>query len=553
MSHVEPFFLIVQIWPFNCYCLDSLYCKVSDYVMLTEKPQDCDVVIIGAGMAGLTAAALLVRAGLRVTVVESDAGIGGYLAGFTRKGFTFDSSVHWLNQCAPGGFVHKILSMVDTSVPVCKSMEHIRRYKGESFDYLLTNQPDEFRDALIQDFSKDRDGIRRMFEDAREMGKSLRAFNSLLRSPRTMSLGHKISRQMAMARWSLPLVKHVRASAEDGLRRYVKGAGLRKVFCTDERFMSIITPLAWSYDNDYQVPPEGGCQTIVDWLRDYIVAGGSHVVTGSAVRSIIVESGVAGGVELVDGSAIRSNHVISTCDVHSLYGSMLPQDRHGKRMMRLLENADIYESGLTVFLGLDCDPRSLGLGEELIFMTRDGLACEDHHTGNPKSCAVTVVAPSVRTAGLAPEGKGTITLLSAVDINYGDRWKTGEGMSRGEEYRTFKDEYANILIDRVAESLVPSIREHIEVRNVATPVTYWRYTGNTGGSLMGTKPTGKNIRSGVSRHKTHIRNLYVAGHWSEYGGGVPIAARSALTSSMLVLRNASRAAFDSLCRDVDGR
>jgi flavin-dependent dehydrogenase len=64
--------------------------------MTPEIQTQCDVVVIGAGISGLTAAALLSKAGLHVVVVEAQSGVGGCIAGFERKGFKFDSAIHWL-------------------------------------------------------------------------------------------------------------------------------------------------------------------------------------------------------------------------------------------------------------------------------------------------------------------------------------------------------------------------------------------------------------------------------------------------------------------------
>ncbi|PWT71038.1 MAG: NAD(P)/FAD-dependent oxidoreductase, partial [Bacteroidetes bacterium] len=62
-----------------------------------------DVVVIGAGVGGLTAGALLSKAGFTVCVLERETRLGGYLAGFRRGNFRFDTAIHWLNQCGPEG------------------------------------------------------------------------------------------------------------------------------------------------------------------------------------------------------------------------------------------------------------------------------------------------------------------------------------------------------------------------------------------------------------------------------------------------------------------
>ena len=63
----------------------------------------------------------------------------------------------------------------------------------------------------------------------------------------------------------------------------------------------------------------------------------------------------------------------------------------------------------------------LGLGEEMISLTRDGLPATAHNAGDPETAAITILAPSVRDPTLAPSGKGTLTLYSTANIAYGNR------------------------------------------------------------------------------------------------------------------------------------
>jgi prolycopene isomerase len=111
-----------------------------------------DVVIIGAGIGGLTAAALLSKAGLSVCVLEKEPHVGGYLAGFRRKDFIFDTAIHWLNQYGPEGMVTKLFDVLGNDHPKAITLERTRRYKGSGYDYLLTNNPDELKDQLSAEF-----------------------------------------------------------------------------------------------------------------------------------------------------------------------------------------------------------------------------------------------------------------------------------------------------------------------------------------------------------------------------------------------------------------
>jgi phytoene dehydrogenase-like protein len=91
--------------------------------------------------------------------------------------------------------------------------------------------------------------------------------------------------------------------------------------------------------------------------------------------------------------------------------------------------------------------------------------------------------------------------------------------------------------------VAPELRKHIEVMEIATPMTYWRYTGNTKGSISAAKPTFKNIYSGVAHHQTPVKNLLVGGHCGEYGGGVPIAVKSGMNASLIVLKALAPSAY----------
>jgi len=153
-----------------------------------QKPDfkpEYDVVVIGAGVGGLTAAALLSKAGYSVCVLEKEPHAGGYLAGFRRKNFRFDTAIHWLNQCSPGGMAATIFDFLGADHPEAIPQKRIRRYKGDTFDYLLTNNPDEFRDQLITEYPHEKDGIIRFFKAAKKLGYSFKNFGSVL--PHTCS------------------------------------------------------------------------------------------------------------------------------------------------------------------------------------------------------------------------------------------------------------------------------------------------------------------------------------------------------------------------------
>ena len=127
--------------------------------------EEYDVIIIGAGISGLTSAALLSKAGLKVCTLERHYLIGGYLQGFERKEYIFDTAIHWLNQCGEKGTVSRLFNYIGSDYPRPVVMENIQRHIGDKHDYVLSNKPEELRLRLIEDFPEDEKGINRFFAE----------------------------------------------------------------------------------------------------------------------------------------------------------------------------------------------------------------------------------------------------------------------------------------------------------------------------------------------------------------------------------------------------
>ena len=449
--------------------------------MIEQASAGCDVVVIGAGMGGLTAAALLSKAGLAVQVVEMDARPGGYLVGFERGGFRFDTAILWLNQCGPGGSVRRTLDYIAPGAPETPPLRHIRRYKGESFDYLLTDPPDALRDRLIADFPAERAGLLSFFAAARKVGGAFEAVQDYTRTRDTWSAWDYL-RSLGAAWHGLKFLRYLGLSTEDGLGRFFRDPRLRSVFCSEVNLVSCLVPIGWAYHGDFQAPPSGGSSALPAFLARAVLGHGGAVHFGCRVTDVLLEGRRAAGVRYQNGSGapkeIRSRYVIAACDLETLYERALPPGTIAPELLERLRGAQLYPSSATVWLGLDRPAQELGFGEELVFLTRDGDSRASHNSTDPRTSAISVLAPSVRDASLAPAGKGALMFSVSAQLAYGDAWQTEEGLKRGPAYRAFKQAFADVLIDRVAHSLCPALREHIALTEVATPVTHWRYTGN---------------------------------------------------------------------------
>lgn len=523
-----------------------------------------DVVVIGAGIGGLTAGALLSKSGLSVCIVEKEPHVGGYLAGFRRRDFLFDTAIHWLNQYNQSGVVTRLFDILGNDHPRAISLKHTRRYIGNSFNYLLTTNPDQLRDQLIEEFPHEKKGLLKFFRCAKKIGNSLCRLNQIFRSEETMSFSEKIFSRMRMLSVLLPFIPHAFYSGEKGLKkglyRFFKDPDLHKIFASETELIGCMVPIGWSYADDFQCPPEGGGQVIPEWLKHIVEYYKNDIVPRCSVQKVLLEDNCCVGVQCLHRGKIyeiRSKYVIAACDIETLYEKMLPASSVPAILKEKLRNADLYSSSCTISIGLDCPTETLGLGEELIHLVNENICFDAHQNGDPVTAEISILPPSVRDKSLAPQGCGTLTLFMPAFMDYCNNWhavkdEQGEYI-RGEEYKELKKKVAEIIIDRVEAAVAPGLKSHILFYEVATPVTHYRYTGNKNGTMMGAKPGQKNMRNKIAHYQTPVKNLILGGHWAELGGGVPIATKAGTNASLLILKKENKAAFTKLCGYLDGK
>ncbi|MFN8278001.1 MAG: NAD(P)/FAD-dependent oxidoreductase [Chitinophagales bacterium] len=522
-----------------------------------------DVVVIGSGIGGLTAGAILSRSGLRVAVMERSDTEGGYLMGFTRNRFTFDTAIHWLNQCRPCGMVHTIFESLGTDFPEVRVQSRIKRYIGDDYDYLLTADPDQLKQRLQSDFPEDKSGIERFFRDAKILGNQMHRYGAQIRSFETMRWWEKAQAGLGAFRFVLPFLKHVRFAGKEGvqrgLKRYFSNPKLRSLFASERDLLSCLIPIGWAYFGDFQNPPTGGSQTFAGWLAHLIESYGNDVFYYADVKKVLVENQEVQGVVVNQRGneyTIKSRYVIAACDLEILYRQLLPQQPGTNALLDKLQQAELYDSSLTIHVALNKPAADLGFNEEMIFITRQDVAYEDQTGGDPEKSELLVLSPSFRDPTMAPEGKGAITIFMPALWEHHQCWKTEVdergNRIRGAAYNEFKEKVAQILVKRVGAKLGIDLAAHIEFYEVATPITHWRYSGNKWGSMMGTRPGKINYQLGVAGYRTPVKNLFIGGHWAELGGGVPIAAKAGLNAALCVLREANSEAFKAYVRYLNG-
>ncbi|MBL1281251.1 MAG: NAD(P)/FAD-dependent oxidoreductase [Fluviicola sp.] len=529
-----------------------------------DPKKEYDVVIIGGGISGLTSAALFAKAGLSCCLLEMDSRPGGYIAGFRRNDFRFDSAIHWLNYCGEEGLVTKVFKIIGKDYPRCEQQHRIRRFVSDDFDYLVTDNPDELKEQWIKEFPHEKKGLLKFFKDAKKIAKSFDDYSNLSRTMNTMNWVESAVYGLKMLNFAIPFIPHLKYTGNEGvkkgLNRYFTDEKLHRVFCSEPDLLSCLIPISWAYSKNFQLPPTGGSQSFPEWLLYAIEKMNGDVFFKSKVIEVIVENETAKGVKFDHRGTIhevKSKYVIAASDAETLFEKLLPESAVPLKIKAKLKTAPMYASAITVALGLDCPAEELGLGEEIVFLANPDVEREELGQGDPYKSGIHVLASSVRDKTLALPEHGTLTLLIPAWMDENNTWECEidekGNYIRGVKYNELKQKYADILIDRVEEKLIPNLRKHILYCDIATPITHLRYTGNKNGTMMAHKPGKENYKAKVASYKTPVKNLFLSGHWADLGGGIPIAVKSSINTTLMVLQKENKAAFRLYSKYMDGK
>jgi phytoene dehydrogenase-like protein len=293
---------------------------------------------------------------------------------------------------------------------------------------------------------------------------------------------------------------------------------------------ALIGPALASFLDDYWTV-KTGLQTWADALADNFRALGGELKLGARVDKIVTKNRAAAGVE-VKGELYPADWVISAADYKKTFlnwlddGSLVPED-----FRRKVAETAVSEGIVTAYLGLSMSPGELGTWLKAPHASyRDPLSETDFRRGanDPdyfKKASAGLYSPSLHDASLAPEGKSGLMIQAVAPTHWLNNWGGGDR----EKYRELKEGVKQDLIAK-AGAVIPGLASRIEYSDLATPLTYERYTENTDGatSAWSWNPRNKFYKNTLGVHvETPVRNLLIGSCWSVQIGGVPSAINAA--------------------------
>jgi phytoene dehydrogenase-like protein len=233
------------------------------------------------------------------------------------------------------------------------------------------------------------------------------------------------------------------------------------------------------------------------------------------VAKVLVENDRAVGVRLADGSEHRGDTVISAADGHTTIFEMLDGKYLNDTIRGYYDNMPLFPPLLHVAYGVARTFGEMPASVSGFYLPLDeplSLGGKEYRTLN---LHMYNFDPS-----LAPEGKTVVKFIIQADYDY---W---EALSHDRaRYDAEKERVADTLL-QVLEKRFPGITPLVEMRDVATPMTWVRYTGNWRASFEGWMIDIDSFGMQMSKTLPGLSNFYMVGQWVEPGGGLPPAATS---------------------------
>jgi all-trans-retinol 13,14-reductase len=269
--------------------------------------------------------------------------------------------------------------------------------------------------------------------------------------------------------------------------------------------------------------PVGKSQKISDAFAKFIEAKGGKVMLSTEVNQILTKDHAAFGVKTADGKEYRARVVVSNANAYDAFHKLIQgEEAVLGDYLAGMNKMTVSLSSFQVFLGLRKDlVGESGIHDTEVFVVKDYDPEADFQDALKAELGgdFGLTFYDNLYKGYSPEGKNiiNITILQGYDF-----WKPFEAdyfKGKKDAYNKEKDRMTDVLIDQAEAKLLPGLRDAIEIKDAATPLTNMRYTANYRGGIYGWDQTVDNSGNMRMPHETPIQNLYLASAWTKPGGG----------------------------------
>jgi len=505
-----------------------------------------NVVVVGAGAAGLTATAFLAKYGYSPLLIEKEAQCGGLITSFTRDGFTFDGGIRALENA---GALFPMIKALGIEIELIKSSVSV----GIEDQIIAIESHENFVDyenLLLALYPESKDEISRIIDDTQQIT-HLMDIQYGINNPLFLDVKEDLDYFIKVV--FLWLFKYALTVPKVAKKNLPVAAYLQK-FTQNQALLDIITQhfftetpayFALSYFRlylDYYYP-KGGTGVFSQKLTDFILQNGGEIQTSTTITAINLEQKT---LRTSTDNEIAYDQLLWAADQKTLYEiintqDLIDQNLHKSVLNKREQLSELIgnDSVLTLYLTTDLDKAYFeSISNPHFFYTpsRQGQSLagaipiqgswEEILDWLARYLSLTtyeISIPALRDASLAPEGKTGLIISVLFDYHL-----TKHIHDSGWD-EDFRDVIGKLMIKTLEETVYPGFKKSITHKFIATPLTLARRSGNTHGAITGwsftnpVMPSENRLIKISNSVNTPLPNVFQAGQWTYSPSGFPVA------------------------------
>ena len=427
-----------------------------------------DLIVVGSGLAGMTAANVLGRAGFSVLLVEQHYNFGGMATWFKRGGgHIFDVSLHGF----PIGMKKTCRKYWSKEIADRIVQLESIRFKNPQFDIETTFTEEDFSRHLVETFGLEKERIEAFFAHVRGMN----YYDDSGETTREL-LEHHVPGRNDVHRLLMEPISYANGSTLDD-----------PAISYGIVFSNFMSKGVFTFG--------GGTDQLIKQMKAELKKSGVELRSKVQVDRIVIEDGRAAGIE-AHGRVIHADAVLSNANLKSTILKLVGREHLSPEFVAGVEGVRLNNSSTQVYMGVK-DGESIPFVTDLLFTstrpTFDSPSLCDKHG---ESRTFSFYYPKTRP------GLDRYTLVSSMNANWGDWADLSDEEYEADKKRLIEDTLVTL------ERLVPGTRAKIDHVEASTPRTFAFYTQHAAGSSFGTKFEGLPYSMKLSEE---VPGLYHAG------------------------------------------